>query len=173
MPSSLDLADSVLTAWRTNHRVTVFLLQSLPRALWSQKVPGCPRRTVRMIAGHIHNARCMWIKWLGREHGVTVPRSVDRHRVTPAKLIAALNRSGKGIEALLQLGLEDGGVLPAKVPYRNVPNDVVHVLAYLVAHEGHHRGQICLLARQLGHRLPTEVTNGLWQWSKRAAEVSS
>jgi hypothetical protein len=28
-----------------------------------------------------------------------------------------------------------------------------------------------MLARQLGHRLPAEVTGGLWQWSKRAREV--
>jgi uncharacterized damage-inducible protein DinB len=173
MPSSLDSNHPVLTTWRTNHNVTVFLLQSLPRGLWSQKVPGSPRRTVRMIAGHIHNARCMWIKWLGREHGVPVPRSVDRNRVTPARLIAALHRSGKGVEALLQQGLENGGTLPAKVPYRNVANDVVTVLAYLVAHESHHRGQLCLLARQLGHRLPAEVTSGLWQWSKRAEDVNS
>jgi uncharacterized damage-inducible protein DinB len=39
-----------------------------------------------------------------------------------------------------------------------------------VAHEGHHRGQIVMLARQLGCRLPAEVTAGLWQWSKRATE---
>jgi uncharacterized damage-inducible protein DinB len=48
---------------------------------------------------------------------------------------------------------------------------VGHVLAYFVAHEGHHRGQIVLVARQLGHRLPLAVTDGLWQWTKRAAEA--
>jgi hypothetical protein len=31
--------------------------------------------------------------------------------------------------------------------------------------------QIVMLARQLGYRLPLEVTGGLWQWSKRAREV--
>ena len=30
--------------------------------------------------------------------------------------------------------------------------------------------QIVMLARQLGHRLPPEVTGGLWQWSRRSAE---
>ena len=32
---------------------------------------------------------------------------------------------------------------------------------------------ISLLARQAGHRLPIEITGGLWQWSKRAKEAQS
>ena len=57
--------------------------------------------------------------------------------------------------------------------WRNLPLDVGHVLAYFVAHEAHHRGQIVLVARALGHRLPPAVTAGLWQWTKRAAEARS
>jgi uncharacterized damage-inducible protein DinB len=45
------------------------------------------------------------------------------------------------------------------------------VLTYFVAHEAHHRGQIVMLARQLGHRLPSEITGGLWHWSKRSKEA--
>jgi hypothetical protein len=30
-----------------------------------------------------------------------------------------------------------------------------------------------MLARQLGHRLPVEITGGLWQWSKRSRETRS
>lgn len=37
--------------------------------------------------------------------------------------------------------------------------------------EGHHRGQIVMVARAAGHRLPGEVTAGLWQWSKRRQEI--
>src|SRR2546430_17597791 len=67
----------LLAAWRTNNRVTVSLVEHLPHELWGATVPGAPRRTVRMIAGHIHNARCMWIKTLGKEHGIAVPRSEE------------------------------------------------------------------------------------------------
>jgi hypothetical protein len=73
----------LLAAWRTNNRVTVFLFEHLAPELWGATVPGAPRRTVRMIAGHIHNARCMWIKTLGKEHGIAVPRAVNRHKVGP------------------------------------------------------------------------------------------
>ena len=164
--------DLLLNAWRTNNRVTTFLIEQIPDQLWVATVPGAPRRTVRMIAGHIHNTRCMWIKTLGHEHGIVSPPPVNRHKVGRKELTLALGRSSRGIAGLLKLGSERGGTIPPSSSYawRNLPLDIGHVLTYFVAHEGHHRGQIVMIARQLGHRLPIEVTGGLWQWSKRATE---
>jgi uncharacterized damage-inducible protein DinB len=171
--ASTDPAEALLTAWRTNSRVTAYLLERLPAALWDAQVPGAPRRTVRMIAAHLHNVRCSWVKTLGREHGLAIPASVERRKVGRRELLAALARSSKAIEALLALGLANGGQVPPSKGYvwRNLPLDVPHVLTYFVAHEGHHRGQIIMLARQLGHRLSTEVTGGVWQWNKRVQET--
>ncbi|MEK6337297.1 MAG: DinB family protein [Acidobacteriota bacterium] len=175
MKSASDQKEMLLDAWRTNNRVTVFLVEHLPHELWDAKVPGAPRRTVRMIAGHLHNARCMWIKTLGKEHGIAVPRAVNRHQVGPKELIQALDRSSRGIISLLKLGFERGGTIPVSSAYtwRNLPLDVAHVLTYFVAHEGHHRGQIVMLARQMGYRLPVEITGGLWHFSKRSKEARS
>jgi uncharacterized damage-inducible protein DinB len=172
MPAVRDLAETILAAWRTNHRVTVFLVSHLPDAVWEAQVPGVPRKTIRMIASHLHNSRCMWLKTLGRPHGIAVPSAVDRRKVSRRQLIAALNRSSRGIEALLRLGCRSGGEVPATPAYvwRNLPLDVGHVLTYFVAHEGYHRGQIVLVARQIGTRLPAAVTGGQWQWTKRAVE---
>ncbi|HEY9467386.1 MAG TPA: DinB family protein, partial [Vicinamibacterales bacterium] len=127
----------------------------MPAPLWDAPIPGAPRRTIRMIAGHLHNVRCMWIKTLGREHGIATPSAIDRRSVTRRELLAALKQSSHGIEAVLELGLAAGGRVPPSKSYgwRNLPLDVPHVLSYFVAHEGHHRGQIVMLARQLGHRL--------------------
>jgi uncharacterized damage-inducible protein DinB len=112
----------------------------------------------------------MWIKMMGAKHGVPTPRPVDPRRVQPSELLRALSRSSDGIIRLLQLGIAEGGAVP-RAAWQNFPTDLVHFLNYFVAHEGHHRGQLCLLARQMGQRLPPEITAGLWQWSTRAKEA--
>jgi uncharacterized damage-inducible protein DinB len=161
--------EALIAAWRTNHRVTMYLIENLPSELWSRNVPGSPRRTVRMLAAHIHNARCMWIKMIGARHGVKAPARVDGSAVRPSELLRALPRSSEGMIQLIRLAVARGGSIPP-ADWQNFPTDVVHFLSYFVAHEAHHRGQLCMLARQLGHRLPAEVTAGLWQWKKRARE---
>lgn len=163
------LGENILQAWATNDRITTFLIEQIPDELWGAALPGMPRRTIQMVAGHLHNARCMWLRTLGRPHGIAVPVAVDRHRVRRSQVTRALGRSGRGIAELLAFGIERGGRIPPTAAYvwRNLSLDVAHVLTYFVAHEGHHRGQIVMAARQLGHRLPHEVTDELWQWRSR------
>jgi uncharacterized damage-inducible protein DinB len=160
-----DLGASLLAAWRTCSRVTSDLIENLPPELWTAEVPGIPRKTVRAIAAHLHNARCGWIKTLGREHGIKMPEHVDRSRATLRQVTAALKRSSAGMEALFKLGLTKGELPPSKgYVWRNLSLDLGHVVTYFVAHEAHHRGQIVMIARQTGHRVPAEAINGLWWW---------
>jgi uncharacterized damage-inducible protein DinB len=155
----------VQAAWQTNHRATVYLVEHLPPSIWSSPVPGIPRLTVGMIAAHLHNSRCRWIKSLGARHGITVPRLVDLRRVGRAELLKALSRSHEGMARLIDLGVASGGRVP-RATWQNFPTDLEHFLAYFAAHEGHHRGQLCLVARQLGRRLPPSVAAGVWQWTR-------
>src|SRR6266705_3167084 len=94
---------AIMAAWRTNNRATTYLVERLPPAVWSMPVPGISRLTVGMIAAHIHNSRCTWIRSIGARHGVTVPRLVDLRRVRPKELLRALSRSSKGMIGLIEL----------------------------------------------------------------------
>jgi len=167
-PSAVPVptADLILEPWRTNCRITRLLVGSLPPKLWAELVPGLPRRTVRMVAAHFHNSRSGWINTLGVPLGIARPPRVSTFKATRQEVLAALPESDQGIEHVLRAGLQAGGRVPATAKYvwRNLPLDVGHVLSYFVAHEAHHRGQLILVARQLGARLPREVTDRLWWW---------
>ena len=162
--------DALVAAWRTNNRLTTYLVENIPSALWLETIPGKPRQTVGMLAAHVHNARCQWIRDIGGRHGVEVPSQVPGRTVRPREVLRALARSSAGMVRLIDLGLARGGAVP-RAMWQNFPTDLLHFLSYFVAHEAHHRGQLCLIARQLGYPFPREVTIGLWQWIERTREL--
>jgi uncharacterized damage-inducible protein DinB len=167
--SKLEPGQGIVAAWQTNNRATIYLVEQLPAAIWSRPIPGIPRQTVGMIAAHLHNSRCGWIRSIGAPHGVAVPALVDLRRVRQNELVRALARSSAGMIAVIELGIARGGSVP-RATWQNFPTDLPHFLSYFAAHEGHHRGQLLMAARQLGHRLPRTVAAGVWQWTKFARE---
>ena len=168
----LDLAAAIRDAWRTNHRATTLLVASVPQAAWAAPAPGLPRKSIRTIAAHLHNSRRAWLRTLAAPHGIAIPEGVDKRTVTRKQLVAALNRSGRAMGDLLALGARHGGRIPPTKAYvwRNLPLDIAHVLAYFVAHEAHHRGQILVLARQLGRPLPDAAADGVWHFTRLSKE---
>jgi uncharacterized damage-inducible protein DinB len=45
-----------------------------------------------------------------------------------------------------------------------MPRRVVNMLAYLMQHDAHHRGQISMLARDLGHEFSGDDVMRMWGW---------
>lgn len=166
----IDFNKLILNAWKTTNRTTIFLVEHIPKDIWDIKIPGL-KRTVGMIAVHIHNSRCMWIKNITKGQIIEVPARVDPYHSNRKLVAMALNRSSRTMLKLLQSCIDNGGKFPSRPIWLNYPDDVIHFLTYFVAHEAHHRGQIIMLARQLNHRLPADVTDGVWQWNTRLREA--
>lgn len=168
------LEPAALAAWRICNRATLLLVENLPEALWPLALPSAPRRPVRALAVHLHNCRRLWMTSLAKgPTGPPLPRRVEPNRATREQVVAALRESGERIRELLAIGLDNGGDFPAvasRFVYGAMPRDAALFAAYAGAHEAHHRGQLVLMARALGHRLPPAVVNGLWQWSARLRE---
>jgi uncharacterized damage-inducible protein DinB len=156
-----DPAAALLQAFATNDRINQYLLAQLPTAAWDAPPPGGKGRTIAAIVAHMHNVRVMWLKSIA---GAAVPAQLDRAAVTPAQAADALAESRAALADVLAAALAGDGRVKGFTP------DVVGFFGYLVAHDAHHRGQIAMLARQVGHPLPKTAAFGMWEWGSRGRE---
>jgi uncharacterized damage-inducible protein DinB len=131
-------------------------------------------RTIAAIFTHMHNVRCKWVR-LTAPH-LKVPLQLNRTRCTPQQARAGLAKSAARCAEMLAQALGGGGGRVKKFRRdgwaRPWPVGV-EMLCYMLSHEAHHRGQVCMLAHQLGFPLPNQVTSGLWNWEKLWKECGS
>jgi uncharacterized damage-inducible protein DinB len=141
------------------------LIEHLDPAAWKAKPPGNVR-TIAAIFTHMHNVRTKWIR-LTAPH-LKVPPQLNRTHCTPQQARAGLAQSAARCSEMLAEALSgedrikqfhrDGWAKPWPVG--------PEMLCYMLSHEAHHRGQVCMLAHQLGFPLPIKVTSGLWNCEK-------
>jgi uncharacterized damage-inducible protein DinB len=158
-PAEFSLPQALLTSFDTNDRINVYMIENLPTQAWRAEPPTGKGRTIAAIVAHLHNVRVMWLKAAAK--GSEIPEQLDRTRVTPAQAARALEQSRAALSAVLQSALQSDGRVKGFRP------DVAGFFGYLIAHDAHHRGQICMLARQVGHPLPQKAMFGMWEWGTR------
>jgi uncharacterized damage-inducible protein DinB len=159
-PCFTQLPQALLNAFDTNNRISVYLIENLPAEAWRAKPPGGKGRTIAAIVAHMHNVRVMWLKTAKAED---IPEQLERETVTPARAVRALGTSCAALEKLCRQAVEKDGRIKGFRP------DVAGFVGYLIAHDAHHRGQIAMLARQLGHPLPQKAMFGMWEWGSRGS----
>jgi uncharacterized damage-inducible protein DinB len=188
-----QLGQAAVRIFAANERMNQMLIEHLDPAAWearlstvqiatvktpkgksaSAKAQGKGRvRTIAAIFTHVHNVRCKWVR-LTAPH-LTVPAQLNRLCCTPRQARAGLAESAArcfemlaevlGGEGRVEKFHRDGWARPWPVG--------PEMLCYMVAHEAHHRGQVCMLAHLLGFPLPMEVTAGMWNWEKLWKEDS-
>jgi uncharacterized damage-inducible protein DinB len=158
-----SLPQSLLHAFDTNDRINQYLLENLPGEAWRTEPPEGKGRTIAAIVAHMHNVRVMWLKATAR--GSKIPEQLDRSTVTPAQAAKGLEQSRAALSAVLKASLDGDGRVKGFRP------DVAGFFGYLVAHDAHHRGQICMLARQVGHPLSQKAMFGMWEWGTRSQTI--
>ncbi len=155
--ASLDLRKALLETFAINEKANQLLLGTIAEAAWHAAPPWGKGRTIAEIAAHMHHVRLMWLS--AADKSGKLPAKLQPGKATQREVQAALKQSAVAVDSLLQKALEE----PAgKVP--NFKPNVVAFIGYLVAHDSHHRGQIGMMARQLGHAIDKKTAYGLWEW---------
>ena len=156
------LADAVLVAFDTNQRMNEYLIEHLSDAVWRAEPPGGKGRTIAAIVAHMHNVRLMWLKVSAKN--IRLPAKLDRFKVTKAQAVKALQLSHDALVRLIEPSITGDGRIP------NFRPDVAGFIGYLMTHDAHHRGQLCMQTRWAGEPLSAEVSFGMWDWGKRGKQ---
>lgn len=153
----LSPADAVLRSFSIHNRIHLYLLDSLAPEVWLATPPGGKGRTVAALVSHIHAVRLMWLKAAGAKE---LPAPLEKTAMV-AEAKEALEASAAALGERLGKALNGDARMPSFKP------DAWAFVSYLIAHEAHHRGQMVLLARQLGYPVDQKTNFGLWQWGVR------
>jgi uncharacterized damage-inducible protein DinB len=157
MADQTTLHCSLADAWHVNNRVNLRLLDALSEKQLAATI--LPRgKTVTSYFVHMHMARFYWLQRrapalanaLKRIPGGTSSRAVLRQ---------ALLDSGKAMGEFFTEAERTGHVKGVKL-------GPIGFLAYALAHEGHHRGQILLHLKIAKLPLDRATSYSLWYWNK-------
>jgi uncharacterized damage-inducible protein DinB len=162
-----DLCQVLVESYAINERMNQIVLEHLDPAAWRAKLPGSKGRTIAAIVAHVHNIRRKWVR-LSAPH-LKLPAPLDRTTCTQKQAQAALAESGARCSEMLADALSRP---PSRVERfrrdgwsRAWPAGAA-MAAYMISHDAHHRGQVCMLAHQLGFPLPSTAADGIWVWEK-------
>jgi uncharacterized damage-inducible protein DinB len=158
----LSPADALLKAYSANARINQYLVQELDPAIWQAPPPGPKTRTIAALVAHMHNCGLRYLERTAP--GFPVPLELDRKKATRAQAMRALAAKRKAVLAIVGGALKDDGRIVG------FHHDAAGYLSYYMIHDAHHRGQIVLQARLLGHPITQKTMIGMWEFSKRAKE---
>lgn len=156
-----------------NDRVNQLLLENLDAGAWRAKPPGKGVRTIAAIFSHMQNIRRKWIR-LSAPH-LKLPAELNRMRCTQKQAAKALKESAQLCAEMIADTRVKEFVRDGWAPPWNVEDaaGAMKMLAYMVSHEAHHRGQVCMLAHQMGYRLPMKVMAKMWTWEGLAVQADA
>jgi len=172
---STTLRTSLLETYSVNDAMNQLLLAHLDPRAWRAALPGPTRggRTIAAMFAHLHNSRLVWLKHSAPHLKCLAP--LDPARCTMKQAATAHKKSAAQCLRMLTDALSAD-------PKRRVPKFSRGswtpiwpaggtMFAYMFSHEAHHRGQIIMLAHQLGYRLPDAAWGGIWLWNKLWKQV--
>jgi uncharacterized damage-inducible protein DinB len=160
-----DPHSELIDTWLISHRIMLYLLDAVREDALDGKPIGMRGRSIKELFAHVHNLRLMWLQVIHADIAHDIPKIItrtprDQFNLTKSVLRDALTQSGEGL----------GQGLTERLASREIeifqPSPTAFV-GYLIAHEGYHRGEICMTLTQAGYPIDDAILAGMWVWDKR------
>jgi uncharacterized damage-inducible protein DinB len=152
----LEVEQELIEAFRRSGLVNEYLIDILPNAIWRRPRESGRGRTIAAIVAHMQGVRRTFARMGGARPG---PMALDKERVTRDEARRALRQSTDDLARLFESALT-----ARRARIKGLPRRAIDMLTYLLQHDAHHRGQICMLAREFGHEFRSQDMTRMWGW---------
>ena len=151
--------EDFLAAWRANQSISLELLGLCADDDFELK-PG-KGKTIRSNFTHLVSVRKMWCEESLAKRAAEIPK-LDWKSAKREEIIGGLSISSEIMEALLEKKWTSEKQTRFPLPL---------FLAYVIAHEAHHRSQIEIALRINGREPDDKALYGLWEWSRKVGDT--
>jgi len=148
----------LLRAWQIHETKLFALVDGMKEAGLSCTLSTRGGRTVGQQLVHVHTVRLSMLEKMRKDLHARLPELERAQGDDRAAIRAGLEASGLAVAELIE-STPDGKVKVFK-------GGLVTFIAYLIAHESHHRGGIVLTLKQCKQSLSKTEYWKLWGWSK-------
>jgi len=154
------MTDPILATWQTHCLHTQTFIGGIPVEGLAIKL-GRGRTAGAMLA-HLHNNRLAWLEPAAPDLAKNLSKIPKDQTEDKDLLLTSLAESGQGLEVLLTRSLSTAGSTPVKV--KAFGGSPVAFMAYLIAHEFYHFGEVGILLSEAGIKLDNRIAYGIWEW---------
>jgi uncharacterized damage-inducible protein DinB len=159
-PKFPNMKDQLIEAWQTNNKMNLLFIDEVNDEGMQKTLSTRGGRTIYEQLVHVHNVRMTWLEIVAKEIFKKY-KALEKNVPYNKKLLRkTLEESAEAIRELIELSWEQGGKL------KGYKKGLIPFIAYLIAHEGHHRGNAMLTLKQSGIKVSDKLKWGLWEWDK-------
>jgi uncharacterized damage-inducible protein DinB len=153
------MKEQLLEAWRKANQVNLIFIDQIPDEGMEKTLSLRGGRTVADQLWHLYKVRTQWLEVSAKDI-LKKYKEEQEGEVSKKALRKALETSAKAIEELIDRSWANEGKLTG------FKKGLIPFIAYLVAHEAHHRGNILLTLKQSGIKIPEALKWSIWDWNR-------
>jgi len=154
------MKQQLIDAWQINNKMSLLFIDTVNDDAMQKTLSSRGGRTVYLQLVHVHNVRLGWLEIAGKDIFKNYKPLDKEAPYDKKKLRRAFEESEKAIVEFIDRSWDEGGKV------KGFKKGLIPMIAYLIAHDAHHRGNAMLTLKQCGIKLPDTLKWGLWEWDK-------